>query len=219
MSFPFNKTIRFCQTGGATVVQRTADVNGCYTLLRQFVSLFCSSLLKQHILPSLFRTNSTVPFTYASSIDPIQPSIHYWLAFRNARASHTPYRGACVRSAAFCKNCMFGLCHLGSHTVRTWEPMGWCRQCVLLNWNCETLVWAADFVSGLLQGKIGAAGIRRMHCGNLWIPSWTMCSWQFLANAVHGEQAATVNLIKCKRNWACLVKPITRHAWWDNRLW
>ena len=26
-------------------------------------------------------------------------------------------------------------------------------------------------------------------------------------------------LIKCKRDWAYLVKPITRHAWWDNRLW
>ena len=26
--------------------------------------------------------------------------------------------------------------------------------------------------------KIGVAGIRTIYCGNLWIPSWIICSWQ-----------------------------------------
>ena len=33
------------------------------------------------------------------------------------------------------------------------------------------------------------------------------------------EQAAIVNLIKYKRDWAHPVKPFTRHTHWDNRLW
>ena len=34
------------------------------------------------------------------------------------------------------------------------------------------------FVSGFAWGEIGAAGIRTIYCGNLWIPSWMTCSWQ-----------------------------------------
>ena len=31
---------------------------------------------------------------------------------------------------------------------------------------------------GHVVDETGEAGIRTMHCGNLWIPSWTLCSWQ-----------------------------------------
>ena len=40
----------------------------------------------------------------------------------------------------------------------------------------------------------------------------------FSANAASREQAATVDMIKYKHDWAHLVKSITRHTCWDNGL-
>ena len=48
------------------------------------------------------------------------------------------------------------------------------------------------FVSGFAQSEIGVAGIRMICCGNLWIPSWTMCSW-------HGQSVGLPSSnIRCK---------------------
>ena len=33
----------------------------------------------------------------------------------------------------------------------------------------------------IAQGEIGVLGIRMICCGNLWIPSWIICSWQWLS--------------------------------------
>ena len=49
-----------------------------------------------------------------------------------------------------------------------------------LNQNCESLVWVGGFVSRFAQCEMCVVGIRTICCGNLWIPSWTFCSWHVL---------------------------------------
>ena len=45
------------------------------------------------------------------------------------------------------------------------------------NWNCESLVWVADFASGLICSEKGTAEIHTICCRNQWIPPWILCSW------------------------------------------
>ena len=55
-------------------------------------------------------------------------------------------------------------------------------------------------------------------CFNFLGWSAVILTWQWFPSPMKSGWFALC-MIKCKRDWAHLVKPFTRHAYWDNRLW